>query len=133
MSRRVVVVALAILAAGAGALWRGADVGGHPRGTVVQVVSRPAPGSPASGRTDRPLLWVQPPEDTALDSLRLRASDWSGSDMGTVSLHCLAPCSVDPSPDGERLLVRPDGMQLVGCGDGLGQQRCRRRFIDVGG
>jgi hypothetical protein len=106
------VVALAILAAGAGALWRGAAVGEHPRGVVVHVPSRPAPGVP-SGRTDRPLLWVQPPEDTALDSLRLRASDWSGSDMGTVALHCLAPCSVDPSPNGERLLVRPDGMQLV--------------------
>jgi hypothetical protein len=117
MSRRVVVVALAILAAGAGALWRGADVGGHPRGTVVRVISQPALGSPSSGRTDRPLLWVQPPESTALDSLRLRASDWSGNDMGTVSLHCLAPCSVDPSPDGERLLARPDGMQLVELSD----------------
>jgi hypothetical protein len=62
-----------------------------PAATTVTIIQAP----PA----DRSILWFG-----ATDSSVLRATDWNGRVVGSLSLSC-NPCGVLASPDGQRLLI----------------------------
>lgn len=59
-------------------------------------------GAPA---LDRQLLWFARSLDTDALALHLRAIDWHGTPIGTLTIPCRGPCSFAAAPDGERLLV----------------------------
>jgi len=63
------------------------------------------PSSAALPPIDRQLLWlpVSPEQDPF--AVGLRAFDWSGEQLGTLAFSCPAPCSFEPSPDGQRVLI----------------------------
>jgi hypothetical protein len=65
-----------------------------PAGFIVQ---------PPPGNTQ--LLWLSRNEEQVPDAVRLRAFDWNGSEVGTLALPCQAPCGIQASPDGGRILV----------------------------
>jgi hypothetical protein len=76
---------------------------------LVIAIGPPSVVSPSSTAAlppiDRQLLWlpISPEQDPLV--VRLRAFDWSGDQLGAVTLPCRAPCSFAPSPDGQRVLI----------------------------
>jgi hypothetical protein len=56
-----------------------------------------------------PILWFELGWEQVPTAIRLHAVDWDGHEVGSIELACLAPCSYEASPDGRRLLVRPQG------------------------
>jgi hypothetical protein len=76
---------------------------------LVIAIGPPSVVSPSSTAAlppiDRQLLWlpISPEQDPLV--VRLRAFDWSGDQLGALTLPCRAPCSFAPSPDGQRVLI----------------------------
>ncbi|HUY24240.1 MAG TPA: hypothetical protein VMV09_02900 [Candidatus Saccharimonadales bacterium] len=58
------------------------------------------PDSTAS--TESPAIWYRDPTTSA----RLFAIDWNGRQTGSLSVYATGPFGVDPSPHGDRLLLR---------------------------
>ncbi len=55
--------------------------------------------------TDRQLLWFEINREQSPLAIRLHATDWEGHEVGTMAFPCQAPCWVNASPDGQRVLV----------------------------
>src|SRR5690242_12994697 len=94
-SRRMVLAALAVLAAAGAAL----SVALYPRHPTPEVIAEPARPitvtSLQAPPADRPLLWFR--DNAVVSAFVLRATDWEGHQVGGLSVSCDA-CGVLSSP-----------------------------------
>jgi hypothetical protein len=98
-------VAVAVVGAGVAA-WLTRSPASAPSSRVPAQRSAVAAFSIHAPPDDVPLMWFALPADQVPTAMRLRAVDWNGREVGDEDSHCLAPCSYDASPDGQRVLVR---------------------------
>jgi hypothetical protein len=79
------------------------------RGLMTASVQTPAAFSVHPPPPGTQLVWLSRNAEELPQSVRLHAFDWNGREVGTLALPCRAPCGVQASPDGQRVLVRQLG------------------------